>query len=450
MVLQRVAAALLLSAPAAKSPGGADTGQPEQVHLALTANASAMSVTWTTLTPANEQQVEFAAAPPTAELSCATVLSSAVTTASTTATTTVTTRRTHLSEAFDNGRSCSPTRMGGRITFLHHATMGPLVPGRRYCYRVGSAAARSPAFSFINVDTGRRPISFAVTGDFGVNRQLGPMPAARVGVVETLPALLRSGSEFLVHYGDLAYNLHTSGRPGDVPPVPTAVCGNGTTGDHFLRMMEMYAARRPWMVIPGNHERQFNFTHLHHRFDMPGKTTVGAPGSGDNHFYSLDVGFAHLVFIDTERWFTNRGPLDDPEAVFVDTDGAATGGELLRRQWDWLVEDLERANRNRAHRPWLIVFGHKPLHCSSSGQGPDAWRAAYKQDTSMCGKTTNATSILREGWKGREPSYGLEQLFHRMGVDAYLCGHVHDCKCCSTGASVDSSGTLISRVLLGR
>ena len=112
------------------------------------------------------------------------------------------------------------------------------------------------------------------------------------------------------------------------------------------------------MVIPGNHERQFNFTHLHHRFDMPLKTKVGAPSSADNHWYSLDVSYAHLVFIDTELWFSNRGPLHNPNAVFIDdADGAETGGFRLRRQWDWLVADLDRANQNRAQRPWVLVFG---------------------------------------------------------------------------------------------
>jgi hypothetical protein len=276
------------------------------------------------------------------------------------------------SEAFDNGKACTPTvQMGGRVTYIHHAVMQPLVPGRRYCYRVGSEHVFSEAFEFVAVDTSPRPITFAVTGDMGVNRAARPfvsnasMDAVKVGIEETLPQLVQGDSEFLVHYGDLAYDLGDSGRPGEpgghAPPggtIPEAVCGNGTTGDHFMRIMETYAARRPYMVIPGNHERQFNFTHLHHRFDMPLKTKVGAPSSADNHWYSLDVSYAHLVFIDTELWFSNRGPLHNPNAVFIDdADGAETGGFRLRRQWDWLVADLDRANQNRAQRPWVLVFG---------------------------------------------------------------------------------------------
>ena len=28
------------------------------------------------------------------------------------------------------------------------------------------------------------------------------------------------------------------------------------------------------------------------------------------------------------------------------------------------MEDLEKANKNREERPWLVVMGHRPLYCS--------------------------------------------------------------------------------------
>ena len=72
------------------------------------------------------------------------------------------------------------------------------------------------------------------------------------------------------------------------------------------------------------------------------------------------------------------------------------------------------------------IAGHKPLHCSSSGQGPDPWRSAYKEDEGQCGLRTNQTSVLRVGWERNQPTFGLEALFHQMGVDMNICGHVHD------------------------
>ena len=35
-------------------------------------------------------------------------------------------------------------------------------------------------------------------------------------------------------------------------------------------------------------------------------------------------------------------------------------------QREWLIRDLDQANKNRHNVPWVVVFGHRPLYCSTN------------------------------------------------------------------------------------
>ncbi|GMS81510.1 hypothetical protein PENTCL1PPCAC_3685, partial [Pristionchus entomophagus] len=75
--------------------------------------------------------------------------------------------------------------------------------------------------------------------------------------------------------------------------------------------------------------------------------------------------------------------------------------------YDWLVKDLEEANKNRAARPWIVSFFHRPFYCSNS-------------DTVECHQFNN--HIIRDGFLNMP---GLEQLFIEQGVDMAFAGHEH-------------------------
>ena len=61
---------------------------------------------------------------------------------------------------------------------------------------------------------------------------------------------------------------------------------------------------------------------------------------------SIFVCFSHHNSYSSEVYFTN-GSIQD--------------------QLEWLTNDLKEANKpeNRAKRPWIIAFGHRPMYCSN-------------------------------------------------------------------------------------
>ena len=47
------------------------------------------------------------------------------------------------------------------------------------------------------------------------------------------------------------------------------------------------------------------------------------------------------------------------------------GFHQIIRQYLWLENDLKKANsaENRDARPWIIIFGHRPMYCSDQVMG---------------------------------------------------------------------------------
>ena len=70
----------------------------------------------------------------------------------------------------------------------------------------------------------------------------------------------------------------------------------------------------------------------------------------NNHFWSYDVGPAHIVSFSTEFHYYPQ-----------------FGTKQIRNQYEWLERDLKEANKpeNRALRPWIITMGHRPLYAQN-------------------------------------------------------------------------------------
>ncbi|KAJ7383152.1 hypothetical protein OS493_030304 [Desmophyllum pertusum] len=189
----------------------------------------------------------------------------------------------------------------------------------------------------------------------------------RIGGAPSLKRLIleaRSGHNTAVlHVGDFAYDLQTKG---------------GLNGDAFMNRIQDMAAWIPYMTCVGNHEIAFNFSHYRYRFSMP---QLEWPTTVDRMWYSFDIARAHFISYSSEVYFTN-GSIQD--------------------QLDWLTNDLKDANKpeNRAKRPWIIAFGHRPMYCSNI-------------DKDDC---TTLKSLVR---------HSLEPLFFQYGVDVIIEAHEH-------------------------
>jgi hypothetical protein len=130
---------------------------------------------------------------------------------------------------------------------------------------------------------------------------------------------------------------------------------------------ERLAAKVPWMVGDGNHERFYNWTAFTNRYRMPQTPDLGSNG---NFWYTFTYGSIQWVSISSEH------PLDE-------------GSE----QMTFLRKALQAADANRATVPWIILSIHKPIYCSVDGS----------------------------------PSFAptLEPILLEFDVDATVTGHMH-------------------------
>lgn len=223
--------------------------------------------------------------------------------------------------------------------------------------------------------------SLAVYGDLGFENSQS-MPYLQADVDQGL-------YDLILHVGDLAYDMDM---------------GGDQLGHDFMNMIQPIASKVPYLTIPGNHEEKDNFSHYDARFSMIGdrhEPNWHQPLSSriSNHFWSLDIGPAHILMFASEFYFY-------PEYF---------GLENIQRQYEFIEADLRRANQRRnSNRPWIIVMGHRPYYC-------------FRTDEDFCDTDKHARPRIREGVKAADGTlkYGLEDLFHRYGVDVQFNGHEH-------------------------
>jgi len=129
-----------------------------------------------------------------------------------------------------------------------------------------------------------------------------------------------------------------------------------------------------------------NFSNYRARFNMPGET--------DSLWYSFNLGPVHFVSFSTEVYY------------FL-----SYGFKLLTKQFEWLERDLAEANlpENRAKRPWIITYGHRPMYCSDDKE--------YDCNSQLETYIRQGLPMLK--W------FGLEDLFYKHGVDVEIFAHEH-------------------------
>lgn len=253
--------------------------------------------------------------------------------------------------------------------YIYRAMCSDPIPGKNKEYKYVSAVYRYKVRDFSN---SRKPFNLALYGDLGLDNS------------KSVPNLIEDVDnniyDLIIHNGDFAYDLNTQ---------------NGAVGDRFMRMIEPIAARIPYQTSVGNHELAQNFTHYNSRFSMINQGSFNK-GKQNNFYYSFNVGPVHFISFSTEFYY------------YVEY----SGREALQLQYEWLEKDLAQASSpsERAVRPWIVVFGHRPMYCSSN-------------DNDDCTKDSN---ILRRGLSGIPGhTYALEKLFFDHGVDVQFYSHEH-------------------------
>jgi len=250
-----------------------------------------------------------------------------------------------------------------REQWIHTVVLTHLKPYTNYLYRVGSDQGWSNYFFTKTVMDGTMwSPTVALFGDLGNDNAMS-LPFLQNGAGTGL-------FDAVLHVGDFAYDMDED---------------NGVKGDLFMEQIEPIASVVPYMTCPGNHENKYNFSNYKARFEMP--------GDKNNMFYSFNLGPVHFVSVSTEFYY------------FLEL-----GIDQLINQFYWLKADLEKANQPeaRAARPWIVVFGHRPMYCSNN-------------DKDDCTKyqTKTRVGLPTVGW------WGLEDLLYKYGVDLAVWAHEH-------------------------
>mmetsp|Transcript_3427 Transcript_3427/g.11917 ORF Transcript_3427/g.11917 Transcript_3427/m.11917 type:complete len:511 (-) Transcript_3427:173-1705(-) len=357
------AAAFALALSSALPASALEVTQPQQVHLALGETRDMLRVMWSTQQETEHSVVEWG---PASGL-------------------TLSSRATGYHWNFTDGGPLKLTQ-----TF-HVADIKGLSPGQRYRYHVGDPSGGwSEVFEVVAPRSDEqiskdalRIISYCDAGDIH-----------SLTLADVQEDVATNVYDMLIHCGDFAYDLFTD---------------NGRRGDDWMNSIQPVAATLPYMVSAGNHEWYYNFSHYRNRFLMPGPDAKAS----ENHWYSFDIGPAHVVAYNTEAFF-------QPQDYNV---------SYMQAMYDWLEQDLKRANANRAAVPWVIVHAHRPMYCVVRGPDGDCdgeHRQSRKGIPSQCSEEDNHVCEPLEQEGGEEVSFPVEDLFYRYGVDLAIYGHVHD------------------------
>ncbi|VDI38049.1 Hypothetical predicted protein [Mytilus galloprovincialis] len=216
---------------------------------------------------------------------------------------------------------------GNQMTISDIFYVKNLEVNQTYFYQVsceyGHDVFKSDIFMFKTLSNDKKQtVKLLVYGDMG----------SKSGKL-TLSALqdeLSNGQyQAIFHNGDFGYDLDSNG---------------GSVGDEFLDMIQPIAAQFPYMTSPGNHELAHDLHHYRLRFSMPGTPW---PMPFEKLWYSFDIGPVHFISFSSEVYFIHNQ-------------------DFTCKQYDWLLEDLTKANQNREQTPWVIALGHRPMYCTNS------------------------------------------------------------------------------------
>jgi hypothetical protein len=295
-----------------------DPFQPQEVHLAVTGDVTQMKAMWVTMQELEKPVVEYLPAS-SSDWSMATSKSA-------------------ISYTYRVEEKWWPIFTG----LIYEVNMERLTPNFQYKYRVGGYDPVNATMRYSQEYTFRaspksnnpsRTTKVFSLADHGTFMLFG---------FETVLKMYRMMDsvhpDFVFVAGDLSY----AGLSSAMPKL------NISKEDEFEHVWDLLgvqnepvAARIPWMVGNGNHERFYNWSAYTNRYKMPSNPDLGSDG---NFWYTFSYGNIQWIQISSEH---SLAP-DSPQIQF-------------------LRNALEAANANRETVPWIVLSFHKPFYCSIEG-----------------------------------------------------------------------------------
>jgi len=275
-----------------------------------------------------------------------------------------------------------------RSEYITSVTLPNLLPQTEYSYSVycDSTKPADASFVFKTLPDANDTVNIVLYGDMGYKGAI--LISNTTGGLNAWAD--RYGMDFIVHYGDLAYNLASE---------------NGTIGDLFMHNLQPISTKIPYVVTAGNHEfMELRKSETLYRNWFVGQTPLGTrSGSTDPvMWHSYDIGTQlHMIGINTE-------------AYCEETDKIAA-------QMAWLEKDLTMV-RARSVQPWVIVYGHRQIYDG----GFNTFHAQLMRLGAQCTDSSRTNcDMAKICFSGVNCAYSLEALFTQFKVDIYFCGHMH-------------------------
>ncbi len=242
-------------------------------------------------------------------------------------------------------------------TTRHAVTLTGLEPNTRYQYRIGEYQGHFTTAPPRGADVSLR---LWIQGDPGYATQAALKTRdAALAWMEKKRRPDRPLFDLWLTTGDNAYRSGT----------------NAQFEKHlFAPYRELLANNAYWPTYGNHDDRRRAFYQL---FDFPTGGELGGEPSGSEHYFSIDHGPLHLVFLDSQ------------------SESLSSDGEMAR----WLERDLA-ANKQR----WTLVAIHHPPYTKGSHDS-DSWRDSWGR---MLKVRENILPIIE-----------------RHGVDLVLSGHSH-------------------------
>ncbi len=226
---------------------------------------------------------------------------------------------------------------------LHMAKMTDLPLGENVSYRVGQNNQWSDFYEFNTIDPSAENFEWISIADHGDSSE---------GMDVSEAIIADKTAQMVTISGDIAY-----------------ADGEQSTWDTWFNFQQDSMVTIPWVTAVGNHENEpgYGFTPYEHRFDSDQQI------ESDTFWYSRNLPGIHMIFMSTEHDY-----------------------DVGSEQYNWLSGDLAQANQEREERPFIIVYGHKPMYSSNSYHGSET-----------------------------ELRIALEALYAEHGVDLVIAGHDH-------------------------